>query len=294
MHEGYLKLNFSPIKKRGITYLKYQRQQLATYGVAVFLLKKSYRVTVRLLLVTLSLPLIVAIRMVRPFMTIRLGQVLMDRLGNPYHVEWYLCEKDVGKLGKGNVDIYYFTETCSNPQWFKMIKRNLRIFPFGKLAQMVDKLNQELLGYDPHFIPKIATTDILANKNDVLLHRLNANLHYHFTPEEEIRGRNELSEIVPEDQTFICFHIRDSAYLDTVHPNLDWSYHNFRDSSLHNYLPAVEQLVQRGYSTVRMGAVVKEKLITTNPGIINYAENGKRSDFMDIYLSAKCVFFLGS
>ena len=265
MYEDYLKLNFYPIKKRGIAFLKNQRQQLATYGVAVFLLKKSYRVTVKLLFLPLSLPLIVVIRMLPPFMTIRLREVNMDRIGHPYHVEWYLCEKDAGKLGKGNVDIYYFIGTCSNPQWFKMIKRNLLTFPFGKLAQMTDRLNQKLPGYEPHIIPKITTTDMWANKNDVLLHRLNANLHYHFTPEEEIRGQKELSEIVAEDQTFICFHIRDSAYLDTVHPNLDWSYHNFRDSSLHNYLPSVEQLVQRGYSAVRMGTVVKEKLITTNP-----------------------------
>ena len=43
-----------------------------------------------------------------------------------------------------------------------------------------------------------------------------------------------------------------------------------------------------------MGVVVKGKLTVTNPGIIDYAENGKRSDFMDIYLSSKCRFFLGT
>ena len=116
MHEGYLKFIFPPIKKRGIIFLKDQRQQLATYGVAVFLLKKSYRVTVKLLFVTLSLPFIVAIRMVRPFLTIRLGQVGMDRIGNPYHVEWYLCENDAGKLDEGNIDVFYFIAPCSNPQ----------------------------------------------------------------------------------------------------------------------------------------------------------------------------------
>ena len=74
MHEGYHKLNFSSIKKRGITFLKNQRQQLANYGVAVFL----YRVTVKLLFVTLSLPLIVAMRMALPIVIIRLGEGNMD------------------------------------------------------------------------------------------------------------------------------------------------------------------------------------------------------------------------
>ena len=84
-------------------------------------------------------------------------------------MEWYLCEKDAGKLGEGNIDIYYFIAPCSNPQWFKMIKRNLLTFPFGNLAQMVDRLNQKLPVYEKHIIPKITLMDIWANKNDVLL-----------------------------------------------------------------------------------------------------------------------------
>ena len=103
-----------------------------------------------------------------------------------------------------------------------------------------------------------------------------------------------MSAIVPEGQPFICFHVRDSAYLNQSLPNQDWNYHAHRDASIHNYLLSVEKLVERGYYAVRMGSVVKEKLSYSNPAIINYAENGKRSDFMDIYLSANCRFFLGS
>jgi len=55
---------------------------------------------------------------------------------------------------------------------------------------------------------------------------------------------------------------------------------------------AAEELTQRGYFVVRMGAVVNETVETTNPMIIDYATIA-RSDFMDIYLAAKCSFFLG-
>ena len=70
----------------------------------MFIFRKFWK----LILVILSIPIIIIIRILRPFMTIRLGEVSMDRIGNPYDVEWYLCEKDAGKLGKGNVGIYYF------------------------------------------------------------------------------------------------------------------------------------------------------------------------------------------
>ena len=44
---------------------------------------------------------------------------------------------------------------------------------------------------------------------------------------------------------------------------------------------------------LRMGAVVKEALHTTNPMIVDYATT-YQTDFLDIYLASKCRFFLGS
>jgi len=53
---------------------------------------------------------------------------------------------------------------------------------------------------------------------------------------------------------------------------------------------AAEALVARGYYVIRMGAVVGKAFPTDNPKIIDYAFNGMRTDFMDIYLGAKCSF----
>jgi len=72
----------------------------------------------------------------------------------------------------------------------------------------------------------------------------------------------------------------------------DWSYHDFRDSNIRNYLPAVEKMIECDYYAIRMGSRVKERLDTDNPQIIDYASNGNRSDFLDIYLFANCRFLL--
>ena len=43
-----------------------------------------------------------------------------------------------------------------------------------------------------------------------------------------------------------------------------------------------------------MGAIVKKPFNTQNKKIIDYSSNGMRSDFLDIYLGAKCEFCISS
>lgn len=97
---------------------------------------------------------------------------------------------------------------------------------------------------------------------------------------------------IPEGVPFICFYSRDSAYLESVFGEGKFRTHDYRDSSIRNHVPAMEEMTRRGYYAVRMGALVKEPLKTTNPMIIDYATN-YRSDFMDIYLCARCYFYIG-
>ncbi len=119
-------------------------------------------------------------------------------------------------------------------------------------------------------------------------------VHLSFTPEEERLGQEELLKIgIPDGAPFVCFHARNSAYLKSLYPRLDLGYHNYRDSNIHNCILATEELVRRGYFAVRTGAIVKDSLQTTNPMIIDYATKS-RTEFLDIFLGAKCHFYLGA
>jgi len=118
--------------------------------------------------------------------------------------------------------------------------------------------------------------------------------HLYFTDEEEVRGSAELLKMgIPKEGEFICFHNRDEVYLDTVLDGADWSYHDFRDSKIADYLPAARALADQGYYLLRMGSHVKEQLNAAHPRVIDYATRF-RSDFMDIYINAKCRFFIAS
>ena len=110
--------------------------------------------------------------------------------------------------------------------------------------------------------------------------------------DREIRKGNKFLESIglPKGARFVCLTVRDSSYLASVYPQNDWSYHDYRNSSIINYVPAVEELTRRGYYVFRMGAVVDGQLLTQNPMVIDYAFNGMRTEFLDIFLGAHCSF----
>jgi putative glycosyltransferase (TIGR04372 family) len=98
-----------------------------------------------------------------------------------------------------------------------------------------------------------------------------------------------------KDSKFVCLNVRDDSFLAKTkpvgwHSNRDWSYHNYRDSDIKTYVAAAEALANMGYTVFRMGAIVKEPLISTHPRVIDYATNGTRTEFLDIFLGAHCTF----
>ena len=239
-----------------------------------------------------SLLPVILIRILRPLIVIRICQIGVDRIGRPYPALWYLSESYDGKH-KSSFDIFYFfpLTPVSNQQWVKMLKRTLRVFPFRNLAFSVDKLNNKLPGNESHIItyshpPANETLESVFSYTHPL---------FEFTTEEEELGKRMLRNLgIPDEASFICFHTRDSDYLDKHLPGVDWSYHDYRDTSIVNYVPSVEKLVGPKLFAIRLGSFVNEKLETTNPAIIDYATNGKRSEFLDIYLGARCRYFVGT
>lgn len=260
--------------------LRSQARSVAAGGIRIFL----WKVFLFLGLGLAVLPLLV-IRLIRPLAVIRFASLYSHSIG-PFCAitEIYLCERDAGMHGHRVLDLFCHQPVVCNQQLKKMWNRTLRV---SQLVYPLDKLNRLLPGGAVHTVPWHVEDDI---------HGLLAGSpsHLSFTPDEEIQGSIKLSELgIPDGNPFVCFHSRDSAYLEATYPGGDLTDRDYRDSSIQNYLPAAKALVQRGYFAVRMGAIVKEPLSSTHPKIIDYATTG-RTDFLDIYLSAKCSFFICS
>ena len=116
-----------------------------------------------------------------------------------------------------------------------------------------------------------------------------------FLKTELINGSNFLNSVISgKDKKFVCLLVRDSEYMNQLSPNRNNNYTNYRDSDITTYVKASEALADLGYTVFRMGEKVKKPLISANPKVIDYATNGMRTEFLDVFLCANCSFMFTS
>ena len=260
---------------------------------------------VDLIMSILAFPFVALIRILRPFILIRLGGIDVSRIGNFSHLDWYKGTRHLITCDK-NIDLFYFYSSLgniANTQLVLMWKREVRVLPFGQYLFAIDKLSSRFHNYHLHQIqfPYIKKNPHIKKLNQHKINQWTKALlecktsFIRFTLDEEMQGSRILQNLgIYENTEFISFHARDPSYLEAIDKNIDWSYHDFRDSNIQNYLLAGEEMVQRGYFCLRVGKVVNEKLDTANSKIIDFAHLGERTDFMDIFLFAKNRFMICS
>ena len=256
----------------------------------------------------LALTFVAVIRLLKPFVVIRVGFTDIGRIGGVYNADWYLSEVKAGLYKKGKyLDVFYFQKSTGmvcNYAWLKIWKRVLRVLPlYDAIINIADRVNRILINFEDHIIPDrycnypsdkelaLAPNYIEQMNNRLKCIIKNDKPNIFLTEEEEELGRKGLISLGIEDGCgYICFSNRDSAYLDKIYPDRDWTYHDYRNSSIHNYLMAAEKMTEKGYYSIRVGSIFKEKIKTDNPKVINYSSSDKRTELLDIYLGAKCKF----
>ncbi len=265
------------------------------HGGRAVLFRKMKRVLCiphKLLLCILAIPVVVVIKLIKPWLLVRWRNLCSPRIGHfAANTELYLCEQDAGINipMQRHMDIFFMGGPICNQQLAKMWKRIFRVWPTWILS-IICHVNGLIPGGAAHEVGNNTQDD-----RDVhnLLDRFTP--HLKFTSEEEARGETGLRALgITVGASFICLQVRDSSYLKSVIPWGRWDYHNYRDCNIQNYVLAAQELTKRGYYVVRMGAAVKEAMNVSHPMIIDYAVNGARSDFMDIYLGAKCQFCISN
>ena len=244
--------------------------------------RKLRRILARLLV----LPLLLLVRIIRPLICFRFGPLLSSRIGHCIaNTEVYLCERDQGLHGQGVVDVFYHQRPIANRQLARMWDRTLLV---SRVAQPLYELNRFLPGGVAHVISMRENGD-----RDIHGFLAQSKPHLTFTPGEQQEGRRALATMgISEGTPFVCVHSREAGYLRQQFPTQDFRYHDFRDSTIGNFLLAAEALASKGYAALRTGVGVREALASTNPMVIDYATKF-RSDFLDVYFGAHCHFYLG-
>ena len=275
--------------------------QVKKGGIKVFLKKllSLFFIFFQLPIYLISIPIFIIIVLIRPWYLIRWNNLYSSRIGHfAGNTELYCCERDanINFPKQRYKDFFYLSKIICNQTLVDMWRRNIVILPSWLLKpiHMISNFFHYLFGVkNVHEINNPTNLD-----RDVhnLLEKFSS--HIRFTEEEENNGKNFLEKLgLPPNAKFVCLIVRDAGYLkrhEKTQNDERWSYHNYRDGDIEKYVVAAEELASRGYYVFRMGINVLKHLKSANPKVIDYANIGIRSDFIDVYLGAKCSFCIST
>jgi len=229
-----------------------------------------------------AIPALIIIRLLRPFILIRVGTFFSNRIGHyamDMGIQWIKRQTHHGK----SVDLYWLDRPTCNKQLEVMANRN---FPVYSWVKYIDIWNKYIPGGEAHSRP----SHYNSRDAEGLLESSNVKM-LEFTPDEESAAMEWLKSLGWSDgQPFICLLVRDEAYLksEKFDDTYDWNYHSYRDSDIDTYIPAMEWLVSQGVWVLRMGKKMLKPAQVKHHMIIDYAFHKDKSDLLDVWLFANC------
>ena len=246
----------------------------------------SFGIFLKIIFLPFALSFIALILLVRPLVVIKFFKV------NPWRIGHLLAEVEIVRLNaleasktKKHYVIYYFPERrVANEHVVQMWKRVLPTIS-GFWGWLVYTLSLEIFG------TKLTCEPSHIDQRDLWS---TYKTNFQFSKLEIEQGEKFLTSIDCTNYSYVCLIVRDSSYLEAIRTDKSFAFHNFRDADVHSYLQAAERLTNLGYTVIRMGQIVGEPLRSDNPNIIDYATNGMRSEFLDIYLGAFCKFCIST
>lgn len=230
---------------------------------------------------------VIFIKLIRPILLIRWARLDNAKFGHfAADVEIYLLEKRfrIDKPKERYIDFFYKPELkISNKQLDKMWKKKLIILPWF-IAFPLEYLRQNFFLFkdENYFFTTSKDRHNLYDKTKPILS---------FSNNEKKKGFDFLKKIgLPENAKFVCLHVRDGAF----HHKKIHSYHRYRNCDIENFRSACKFLAKKNIYVFRMGSKVEKKISFSDNKIIDYATNGMRTDFLDLFLSSECLFWIST
>jgi len=246
----------------------------------------SFGVIPKLFLAPFAILTVLVFVLARPFIIIQVHKVKDWRLGH------FAINTEILRIKTRNFNqkqpnrlltiCYFGRKQASNSFLAEMFKRELPSVS-GHWGWLINELTEK--------IPCLNSTNESDDYDTEGFLFLNKEV-MRFKDSEEEKGMKFLERHC-ESKHFVCLVVRDPEFFSQTRKR-DMSYHDYRNSSIDTYLAAAEALAEMGYTVFRMGAIVKEPLKSTHPRVIDYATNGMRTEFLDIFLGAHCKFCVTS
>lgn len=208
-----------------------------------------------------------------------------DRIGE-YIVRYLTAVENFKRNAeKGVLDVFVLYDYVNDNRRLTTI--------MGRNIHIIDRENVNMWIYILSHFPKVEFQkylwDYAYKDNEIFLDPKITAEYLLLTSEEEEEARKK-KEIMGLSGSFVCVSSRDATYLNTTHPDVDTSYHDFRNTDINNLVLSADYLADKGITMVRMGRYVKDKVKFDN--CIDYANNFY-DELMDIALMRDCKFYVG-
>ena len=275
-----------------------KKRSRSSLGFLFYVVKKVlYKIYMQLLFLPAA-PFAGILFLLRPLVTLKFVRLPSDSIGH-FALDTALLVNNVcDTLSNRTVLVIYSIipgAEISNIQLYKMWRRALPIIPFPALISRVEKIASLFLKeYKRNSVNQwcdnFAYSKFPYAKD--LLDKYPRKID--FTQSEQLKGDKILERLgVPLGSQFVCLFVRDDAYKIKkygceIPAALD------RNADIANYKKAALYLAKTGYYVLRMGKVVGSQFDVEHANVIDYANHTLRSDFMDIYLSAHCYFYMST
>ena len=240
----------------------------------------------RIIFLPYSIFILILIVSIRPLIKIRIGVMQVDRIGRlAPEFNAYILKKKLDKINY--YDLIFYKGFISNKvllnKWKKIIKIRKDFYFIDRVVINLNKMYFKdsfvvFLGdHSSYFylFNKFKQADVKLTKKEILY------------------CENKLKKLGCNLNKVVCFHNRDSSYLETFLKG-NWSHHDHRDFSVEPFIKSLLYLSEIGFESFRLGAKSNSNLPIQNSKIFDYVNLPIRSEVMDLYLASKCDFYVGS
>ena len=243
------------------------------------LLDRRYRNLIKIIFFLLSPIIIFMIFIIFPIKKIRIGSIPTHRIGHlSQEMALYL-----GSKKKDNFDIFFPQNRICNLTLYNLIKKKLFVLS-GDILWPIFTILKRLSLYVYFFDNFIVKTTVWDKKN-----KYNILKDFKLSKHQIKKGESFLKKIgIKKKDKIVLLCIRDAKYLKKNFSQ-NYSYHDHRNCNSQNFIFAINFLIKKGYYVFKMGQDSEDNLDLKSKKFINYSKY-YRDDFMDIYLSYRCLF----
>jgi putative glycosyltransferase (TIGR04372 family) len=118
--------------------------------------------------------------------------------------------------------------------------------------------------------------------------------HLSFSDQEVELGKIGLLRMgVDPTQPYVCLIVRDGGHYKSNGDNESAGYDLF-NFDINSFAGVADVLIENGFQVIRMGSGSEQPFTNAPAGVFDYALSNHRSEFLDVYLAATCVFAIST